>query len=277
MERKKKAAEQAAAEQEAAEQAAAVQAAAEQAAEKKRIKQAKKKTKMLQLKEQLAALPDAPSPQLDPLPQVAGPAEALNATPAGGGQQAALQQQLQQLQQQMQQLQQQQQPQQLQQPSQLLQQPQQSMQLALPQNQAGHGPWQQHPIGMPLANPSNSMLFQMQGAQMQHQTTADLLADQEKLEQAALQQKYALQRTQHRIKEAFTAGQQMDLQHMSQPQPVGHPLMQPQLQPQLQLQQQQLLPQLLPSQNTVQGQPLQPQLSQQQLLQLLLQQQMPPQ
>ena len=225
-------------------------------------------------------MPDTPSPQLDPVPQVAGPAEALNATPAGGGQQAALQQQLQQLQQQMQQLQQQQQPQQLQQPSQLLQQPQQSMQLALPQNQAGHGPWQQHPIGMPLANPSNSMLFQMQGAQMQHQTTTDLLADQEKLEQAALQQKYALQRTQHRIKEAFTAGQQMALQHMSQPQPVGHPLMQPQLQPQLQLQlqqQQQLLPQLLPSQNMVQGQPLQPQLSQQQLLQLLLQQQMPPQ
>tara|TARA_B110000046_G_C12823622_1_gene326458 strand:+ start:270 stop:638 length:369 start_codon:yes stop_codon:yes gene_type:complete len=122
------------------------------------------------------------------------------------------------------------------------------------------------------------MLFQMQGAQMQHQTTTDLLADQEKLEQAALQQKYALQRTQHRIKEAFTAGQQMALQHMSQPQPVVHPLMQPQLQPQLQLQQQQqLLPQLLPSQNMVQGQPLQPQLSQQQLLQLLLQQQMPPQ
>ena len=191
------------------------------------------------------------------------------------------QQQLPQQQLQQQQLPQEQLPQQLlQQLQQQLQQqllPQQQLpQLQLPQLpqqqllQVGPEPGHQHLIGMPLANPSSSMLFAMQGALAQHHASAQALDDQEKLESAALAQKYALQRSQQRAAEAFTAGQQMAWQHIStQPsQPIGRPLM-----PQQQLLQQQLLPQLMAPQQGLPPQAQQPQLSQQQLVQLLLLQQ----
>ena len=122
-------------------------------------------------------------------------------------------------------------------------------------------PFQQlPPIGMPLANPANSMLFQLQGAQIQQQAASQALDEQEKLDQAALAQKYALQRSQQRVAEAFAFGQQMAMQQSLQP--IGR-----QLQPQPQQ------PQLMPPQ----AQPQAASAQQLQLLQLLLQQQQNPQ
>ena len=95
---------------------------------------------------------------------------------------------------------------------------------------------------------------------MQQQAAAEALNEQEKLDQAALAQKYALQRSQQRAQEAFTMGQQMAMQHSVQP--IGRPLLQqpqqqlmpPQAQPQAASAQQQLLMQLMQLQQQQQQQ-----------------------